>query len=80
MQVFEVPDGFRMIVTQAPAGGLSRLLLPLRGDTPSWEWRYSMNVKGAVGLEFVRNATVDEVWKAPASQHAVTEEVLDYVI
>eukprot|EP00775_Hariotina_reticulata_P001592 gene1592-1932_t len=43
-QVFEVPDGCRMVVTSssAAAGGLSVQLLPLEGDKPTWEWQYSM--------------------------------------
>jgi hypothetical protein len=57
--VFEVPDGYRMVVTARPRGGLKRTLLPLVGPAPSWEWRYSMDEGGAVRCEFARNAALE---------------------
>jgi hypothetical protein len=81
--VFEVPDGYRMVVTAGAAGGLTRHLVPLVGDTPTWEWHYSMGVDGQVGLEFVRNTPLDEVWASLLQQgleEKQQESVLDFTI
>ncbi|KAF6262593.1 nucleotide-diphospho-sugar transferase [Scenedesmus sp. NREL 46B-D3] len=84
-QVFEVPDGFRMVVTASgSAGGLSVQLLPLRGDKPTWQWSYAMEPSGALRLQFVRNAALD-LWSSPVlaaarSRQQNEEEVLDFVI
>lgn len=83
LQVFEVPDGFRMVVTSGAAGGLTRHLVPLVGDTPTWEWRYSMGVDGQVGLEFVRHTPLEEVWSSVLQQTMGAdgqEQVLDFTI
>lgn len=85
VQVFEVPDGHRMVVTSSgAAGGLSVQLLPLEGDKPTWQWTYSMEPGGAVQLEFVRHTALD-LWSSPVlaaarlrQQHE--EDVLDFVI
>ncbi|KAF8056255.1 UGP3 [Scenedesmus sp. PABB004] len=83
-QTFEVPDGFRMVVTSAPGGGLAVQLLPLAGDRPTWAWEYAMEPGGAVRLEFVRHAALD-LWSSPvlaAGRRGVEDEeaVLDFVI
>ena len=84
LQVFEVPDGYRMVVTAGPAGGLTRHLVPLAGDTPTWEWKYSMGMNGQVGLEFVRNTPLDKLWGDGLDGQLVEanqqESVLDFTI
>eukprot|EP00955_Chlamydomonas_euryale_P045004 353034-Chlamydomonas_euryale.AAC.1 len=52
---FVVPDGYRMVVSQAAGGGIATELLPLRGGRPTWEWRYSVGDGGAIELEYVRS-------------------------
>lgn len=83
-QVFEVPDGYRMVVTSGAAGRLSVELHRLQGDKPTWQWLYTMEPSGAVGLEFVRNTALD-LWSSPllAQQQQgreEEEEVFDWVI
>jgi hypothetical protein len=81
-QVFEVPDGYRMVVTSALVGsGLSVQLLPLAGDRPTWEWRYSMEPGGEVQLEFVRNTALD-LWSSPllAAAQQDEEDILHFMI
>jgi hypothetical protein len=81
--VFEVPDGYRMLVTAGPGGSLSRQLLPLVGERPTWEWRYAMDTGGAVKLEFVRNAPLDSLWSSLVTREpgqGEEEPVLDWVI
>lgn len=81
-----MPDGYRMVVTSGPAGKLSVELLRLEGDRPTWEWAYTMEPSGAVGLEFVRNTALD-LWSSPLllarqqqSQQDEEDEVFDWVI
>lgn len=85
-QVFEVPDGYRMVVTSGGAAGrLSVELHRLVGDKPTWEWSYTMEPSGAVGLEFVRNTALD-LWSSPllarrqSSMSSEEEDVFDFVI
>jgi hypothetical protein len=74
-----------MVVTSGPAGKLSVELLRLEGDRPTWEWAYTMEPCGAVGLEFVRNTALD-LWSSPLllarQQQGQDEEdeVFDWVI
>ncbi|GBF98740.1 nucleotide-diphospho-sugar transferase [Raphidocelis subcapitata] len=83
-QTFEVPDGFRLVVTAGPRGrGLSRRLLPLVGDAPSWEWRYWMDEAGDVRLEFARNAALELFAAGGAGAPAPAADddaVLDFMI
>lgn len=86
MQVFEVPDGYRMVVTAGPAGRLSIDLARLAGDKPTWEWTYSMEPCGTLALQFTRNRALD-LWSSPllAQQQQLVhdgeeEEVFDWVI
>ncbi|KAI8474308.1 MAG: hypothetical protein J3K34DRAFT_465788 [Monoraphidium minutum] len=74
-QVFEVPDGYRMVVTAAPpGGGLTRTLLPLAGGAPSWEWRYGMDEGGDVRVEFARNAALELLGYDHAALSAAGDE------
>lgn len=77
-----MPDGYRMVVTAAPrGGGLSRTLLPLMGDAPSWEWRYTMDAGGDVRVEFARNAALELFGDLGAPGGAADEDaVLDFII
>jgi hypothetical protein len=76
-----VPDGYRMVVTAGARGGLSTTLLPLLGDAPSWEWRYSMDGGGDVRCEFLRNAAVELFGGVGAPALAGEEDaVLDFII
>lgn len=82
--MFDVPDGYRMVVTSGPAGRLSVELHRLEGDRPTWEWAYTMEPSGSVGLEFVRNTALD-LWSSPllAKQQQTQDEedeVFDFVI
>ena len=54
-QNFEVPDGFRMLVTQGAAGELREELIPLNGR-PSWHWEYSLAEEQPVSLTFTEGA------------------------
>eukprot|EP00195_Chlamydomonas_chlamydogama_P008226 CAMPEP_0202904012 /NCGR_PEP_ID=MMETSP1392-20130828/27485_1 /ASSEMBLY_ACC=CAM_ASM_000868 /TAXON_ID=225041 /ORGANISM="Chlamydomonas chlamydogama, Strain SAG 11-48b" /LENGTH=184 /DNA_ID=CAMNT_0049591443 /DNA_START=25 /DNA_END=579 /DNA_ORIENTATION=+ len=49
---FEVPDGYRMVVTQGSGTSLDVALQPLVGARPTWEWQYHMGPDGAVRLEY----------------------------
>ena len=46
---FEVPDGFRLVVTQDASGSLREELTPLDGR-PSWRWEYNMANERPVDL------------------------------
>ena len=46
---FEVPDGFRLVVTQDVNGCLREELTPLEGR-PSWRWEYTMAKERPVDL------------------------------
>jgi hypothetical protein len=79
--VFEVPDGYRMVVTAGARGGLSTTLLPLLGGAPSWEWRYAMDDGGDVRCEFLRNAALELFGEAGPPGFAAEEDaVLDFII
>jgi hypothetical protein len=72
-----------MVVTSAPRGnGLQTTLLPLMGDAPSWEWRYSMDDGGDVRVEFARNAALELFGDlgAPGLGGADEDAVLDFII
>jgi hypothetical protein len=73
-----------MVVTSGPAGRRSLELHRLKGDRPTWEWAYTMEPSGSVGLEFVRNTALD-LWSSPllAKQQQTQkedDEVFDFVI
>lgn len=61
---FEVPDGFRMVVSPAAFGTYSVEMHPLSGDLPSWEWVHSMTPEGAVRLDMKRHLS----WTAAATE------------
>ncbi|KAK9823989.1 hypothetical protein WJX72_006832 [[Myrmecia] bisecta] len=71
---FEVPDGFRMVVT-ADGGRLQTSLLPIGGQ-PSWEWRYKMGSQGDIKL------TREEAGhsSSPLARSDSTELPFSYVI
>ncbi|KAK9801940.1 hypothetical protein WJX73_008251 [Symbiochloris irregularis] len=73
---FEVPDGYRMVVTSGPYGGLRRMLHPLVSRRPTWEWGYSMGPKGDIHAA-VREAATVAVFQPPMAQEA---EPFSYVI
>jgi hypothetical protein len=52
--VFEVPDGYRMVLSPEPAGrpGFRQQLLPLPSEQPSWQWQYSQGERGEVLLAY----------------------------
>lgn len=77
-----MPDGYRMVVTAGPRGRLQRTLLPLMGDAPSWEWKYSMDEGGNVRCEFARNAALELFGDmgAPGTAAADDDAVLDFII
>lgn len=57
-----MPDGYKMAVSQAPAGGIRRALFPLHRRRPSWHWQYDMDAEtGAIRL------TLSEAARSPAS-------------
>ena len=56
-QRFEVPDGFRMLVTTGSAGTLKTSLQVLTDD-PSWEWKYSMAEQGNVQLQMLEQSSI----------------------
>ena len=47
----QVPDGYKMVVSAAPGGGVRRALFPLTGRRPSWQWRYLSGPGGAIHLQ-----------------------------
>ena len=49
---FEVPDGFRLVVTQDVNGYLREELTPLEGR-PSWRWEYTLATARPVDLTVV---------------------------
>ena len=51
--LWQVPDGYRMVVSAGPNGVLRRALYPLVRRRPTWEWRYEMGPKGAIRLSIV---------------------------
>ena len=54
----QVPDGYRMVVTSAPQGGIRRTLHPLLNRRPTWEWAYSKGPKGDILAVVQEQATV----------------------
>lgn len=71
-QCFEVPDGYKMVLTAVPAGGL-RTTLHVLGPLPSWEWQYSMSDRGSIQLQS-REAQQMQQQPKPA------DDVFDYYI
>ncbi|GFH06732.1 uncharacterized protein HaLaN_01411, partial [Haematococcus lacustris] len=47
---FDVPDGFRLLVTPGFHGEPVQQLLPLPGNQPSWQWEYSLQDDGHISL------------------------------
>ena len=55
-QLFEVPNGYKMIVTAGPCGTISRSLELLQ-EEPSWQWKYTMDAKQNVQLSMETAST-----------------------
>ena len=49
---YQVPDGFRMLVTAAADGRPQCRLEPLLNRMPSWQWKYSICRDGLISLTF----------------------------
>ncbi|KAK9827994.1 hypothetical protein WJX81_006283, partial [Elliptochloris bilobata] len=81
-QTFEVPDGYRMVVSAGPGGVPRRALHPLRQRRPSWAWRYSMGARGAIRLSLEEPARLRSGSCRPsdAAQPAAAELPFSYVI
>jgi hypothetical protein len=77
--VFEVPDGWRMVLSPDPAGGpgFRQQLLPLQGELPSWQWQYRQGARGEVLLAYQQHEPAAD---AAASEAASEEPVFHYVI
>ncbi|CAL8466978.1 g6514 [Coccomyxa elongata] len=75
---FEVPDGYRMVVSAAPAGGLRRALFPLHKRRPSWQWDYQMDAQGSIKLSILETARPPTY--APALLGTSAEAPFVYVI
>lgn len=51
MNKSQVPDGYKMVVSSAPGGGIRRALSPLTGRRPSWQWRYLSGPQGVIQIK-----------------------------
>ena len=51
-QSFDVPDGYKMIVTAGPNGAVRSSLEPLQSEA-AWQWKYSM---GPIQLQLEKAA------------------------
>lgn len=74
----QVPDGYKMVVSAAPAGGLRRALFPLHKRRPSWQWDYQMDAHGCVKLSILETARPPTY--APAFLGPPAEAPFVYVI
>ncbi len=74
----QVPDGYRMVVSAAPAGGLRRALFPLHKRRPSWQWDYQMDAQGSIKLSILETARPPTY--APALLGTSAEAPFVYVI
>ena len=75
----QVPDGYKMVVSAAPAGGVRRALFPLHRRRPSWHWAYSMErPSGAIRLAMVESAPSSHAERAAAA--AAEQAPFVYVI
>lgn len=66
----QVPDGYKMVVSAAPAGGLRRALFPLHKRRPSWQWDYQMDAQGSIKLSILETArppTYEPAYCGPAA-------------
>ena len=52
-QSFEVPNGFKMIVTSGLNGSSRSSLEPLQAE-PSWQWKYTMGADKHIRLELAK--------------------------
>ena len=76
----QVPDGYRMVVSTAPGGGVRRALFPLHRRRPSWHWAYAMErPSGKIRLSMLESPPR---WPAldPAPGSAAAEMPFSYVI
>jgi hypothetical protein len=76
--VFEVPDGWRMVLSPDPAGGpgFRQQLLPLQGDQPSWQWQYSQGARGEVLLAYQQHEPAASAALEPAAEEPVFHFVI----
>lgn len=58
-QRFEVPDGFKMIVTTGAAGSVKTSLQVLT-DEPSWQWKYTMADQGNIKLQMLEQGSMQQ--------------------
>ena len=47
----QIPDGYKMVVSSAPGGGIRRSLYPLPGRRPSWQWRCLSGPEGVIQIK-----------------------------
>lgn len=55
-QSFDVPDGYKMIVTAGPNGAVRSSLEPLQSE-PSWQWKYTMGPNSNIQLQLEKANT-----------------------
>ena len=50
---FEVPNGYRMVVSEDASGNVVTECFTLPSDHPTWEWQYNMTADGAMTLDCI---------------------------
>eukprot|EP00798_Chlamydomonas_sp_ICE-L_P025555 gene25555-11203_t len=50
---FEVPNGYRMVVSEGASGNVVTECFTLPSDHPTWEWQYNMTADGAMTLDCI---------------------------
>ena len=55
-QSFDVPDGYKMMVTAGPNGAVRSSLEPLQSE-PSWQWKYTMGPNSNIQLQLEKANT-----------------------
>ncbi|KAA6420439.1 MAG: low photochemical bleaching 1 [Trebouxia sp. A1-2] len=53
---FDVPDGYKMVVTAGPNGAVRSSLEPLQSE-PSWHWKHSMGPNSNIHLQLEKAAS-----------------------
>ena len=73
---YQVPDGFRMLVTSAADGRPQCRLEPLLNRMPSWQWKYSVCRDGLISLTFEERESRHSIAGSVAAEKSLA--VRDY--